>query len=362
MQIRHDDPEKLETLKEMPMWIERSMEKEIVLQVYNSRENMVLGKSTFRKQTLRKGRQAAVFFQEPSVSKIPSNCRPGDILKGSFTLGAGESSLLGAGKRPKGFPLTYTVGPKPAKSSDPDPPEPADERTVKEKLDEAIRDLKVKSLDDLTSKEKEDGKFEELFDEFVKDYPKHLPLLVSKLRYLDSHSKRKEKLGEVIASAETVLAEIDEDSLAMYFGRKSDPDDPKANKLKKEMKEKKSFLLEALARTAMAHNDMNTDESKTKFDETLTRIKAWVELESEKQYLSIYLEREKRACRYGTVVKAINKILSKEVKEKDFLYPLSKSRLMEERAAALEKLGFTELVERDRLNRVVSCPRSFALF
>ena len=55
MQIRHNDPEKLETLKEMPMWIERTIEKEISLQVYNSRENMVLGKSTFRKQTLRNG-------------------------------------------------------------------------------------------------------------------------------------------------------------------------------------------------------------------------------------------------------------------------------------------------------------------
>lgn len=362
MQIRHDNPEKLEALKEMPMWIERTIEKEIALSVFNSRENMVLGKNTFRKQTLRKGKTAAIFFQEPAVSKIPSNCKPGDLLKGSFTLGTGESSLMGDGKRPKGFPITYTVGPKPAKSSEPDPPEPIDERTAQEKLADAIRDLKVKSLDDLTSKEKEEGKFEVLYDEFAKVYSKHLPLLMSKLRYLDAHPKRSDKLNDVIASAAAVLDEINEDNLAMYFGRKSDPDDPQANKLKKEMKEKKSFLLEALARCAMAQNDVNTESSKAKFDETLARMKAWVELESEKQYLSLYLEREKRAGRYGTVVKAINKVLAKEVKEKDFLYPLNKSKLMEERAAALEKLGYKDLVERDRILRVVSCPRSYTLF
>lgn len=362
MQVRHDNPEKLESFKEMPLWIERTLDKDITLSAYNSREHMVLGKNTFRKRTLRKGCTAAAFFQEPPVSKLPSGCKPGDLLKGSFTLGAGEASLLGEGKRPKGFPIVYTVGPKPTKSSDPDPPEPKDERTAQEKLDEAIRDLKVKSLDDLTSKEKEDGKFDIMFDDFVKDYPKHLPLLMSKLRYLDTHPKRKDKLPEVIASAEALLEEIDQDALAIFFGRKSDPDDPKANNLKKEMKEKKSFLVEAMARSAMAHSEMGTAESQAKFDETLTRMKGWIDIESEKQYLTLYLEREKRAGRYGTVVKAINKILSKDVKEKDFLYPLDKSKLMEERAAALEKLGYKELVERDRLGRVVACPRSYALF
>ena len=87
-----------------------------------------------------------------------------------------------------------------------------------------------------------------------------------------------------------------------------------------------------------------------------------VELENDKQYLCVYMEREKRAGRYGTVVKAINKILAKEFKEKDFLYPLSKSKLMEERAAALGKLGFAALVDRDRKMRVVACPKAYALF
>ena len=362
MQIRHDNPENLDALKDMPLWIERSIDKEITLSVFDTREAMVLGKSNFRKRTLRKGCTAAVFFQEPSASNLPSGCKAGDVLKGTFTIGSGEVALMGDGKRPKGFPITYTVGPKPTKASDPDPIEAKEERTVQESLDDAIRDLKVAKLDELTSKDKEEGKFELLYDDFIQQYPKHLPLLMSKLRYLDAHPKRKDRLTDIIASANAVLAEIEEDALAMYFGRKSDLDDPKANKLKKEMKEKKSFLVEALARSAMAHCETDTEASKTKLDQIFKRIKAWVDIDSDKQYFALCVEREKRAGRYGLVVKAINRILSKEIKEKDFLYPTSKSTLMEERAAALDKLGYAELVDRDRKMRAVACPASYALF
>ena len=362
MQVRHDNPEKLEALKEMPLWIERSIEKEISLSVFSTREALVMGNGNFRKRILRKGSTAAVFFQEPPTSKLPSGCKQGDLLKGSFTLCSGEATLLGDGKRPKGFPISYTVGPKPAKASDPEVPEPKDERTAEEKLAEAIRDLKVSRLDSLTSKEKEDGKFDELYNEFVKDHPKHLPLLMSKLKYLDSHPMRKEKLSEIIESANAVLAEISEDELALHFGRKVDTDDPQANKADKQMKEKKSFLVEALARSAMAHAEINTKASDTVFEKLLSRMKAWVDIESEKLYLGIYLEREKRAERYGVVVKAINKILAKEIKDKDFLYPTSKASLMKERADALGKLGYTALVDRDNKMRVVACPQSYALF
>jgi tripeptidyl-peptidase-2 len=364
MQIRHDSPEKLESLKDMPLWIERTLDKEISLSVYSSREAMVLGKATFRKRTLRRGCGAAVFFQEPAVSKLPSGYKTGDLLKGSYTLASGDASLVGDGKRPGGFPITYTVGPKPSKtSSDPDPPQPKDERTVEEKLSEAIRDLKVARLDELTSKEKEDGKFDILFGEFVKDYPKHLPLLMAKLRYLDTHAKRADKLTEILAAAEAVLVEISEDSLSLYFGKKADPNDADANKLKTEMKERKSFFVEALARSAMTYTQLTTaDDAAAKFDAAFKRLQAWVDLDSDKQYTALYLEREKRAGRYGTVVKVLNKLLGKEVKEKDFMYPVTKAQLLEERTAALTKLGYTTLVDRDQKTRGVACPKSYALF
>ena len=127
------------------------------------------------------------------------------------------------------------------------------------------------------------------------------------------------------------------------FRPKSDPDDPVVNKSKKEMNQKKSFLVEALARMAMAYIELDMDSAKVKFDELFTRLKACVDFETEKQYFSIYMEREKRDRRYGSLIKAINKVLGKEIKEKGFMYPLNKSKLMEERAAALSMLRFNEL-------------------
>jgi tripeptidyl-peptidase II len=213
MQIRHDNPEKLEKLKDMILWIERSMDTGIALKAYSSREAMILGKGTFQKQILRRGTSVAVWFAEPSFAELPSTCKAGDVLEGSFTLGSGEATLPGSGKRPGGFPITYVVGPKPEKpASDPaETPEPKDDRTAEEKLEEAIRDLKVAQLGKLTDKEKEDGKFEELYSKMLADYPEHLPLLMAKVKHLDSHKNRKDKLQEVISSATEVAKRISED-------------------------------------------------------------------------------------------------------------------------------------------------------
>lgn len=125
------------------------------------------------------------------------------------------------------------------------------------------------------------------------------------------------------------------------------------------MQEKKTFLTDALARTAMAYADMASD---SKFDETLKRLKAWVDIDATEKYSKVVMEREERAGRYGSTIKIINKLLSKEIKEKDFIGSISKSSLFEKRAEIFEKLGYSVLVEYDKKNRIIACPKSYALF
>ena len=178
---------------------------------------MLLDGGAMRKRLHRKGCSAAVFVKEPSASKIPSGCKAGNVLKGSFSLGCAESTLPGEGKRPKGLPLMYSVGPKPAKPSpDPDAPELKDERIAQEKLADAIRDLKVSRLDELTAEETKEGVFEEFYEKLVAEYTKHLPLLMANLKYLDSEPKRANGLPDVVTAAEVILNEINEDDLAMF--------------------------------------------------------------------------------------------------------------------------------------------------
>lgn len=227
VQIRHDDPEMLEKLKEMTVWIERKLEKEVALSVYASRESMLVGKNPMKKRTLRKGTSASVFFAEPPPSKIPSSCKAGDILFGTAYFGSGDASLPGDGKRPGGFKVSYTVGPKPAsKKSEAESPEAKDERTVDEKVAEAVRDFRVEQLSKLTSEEKKDGKFDELYKTFEEMYPDYLPLLLARLKFIDTEENRTEVAPQVIEASDIVIGKISEDGLALHFGKNYDKEDP----------------------------------------------------------------------------------------------------------------------------------------
>lgn len=187
----------------------------------------------FRKRVLRKGCCVAAFISHPGDAKIPSTCKPGDVLLGSVTYESPDQALNGDGKRPGGFPVLLLVGPKQDKSpSDPEAKDPEDLRTVEQKMSDSIRDLKISHLNKLTPKEKEDGCFETLYRTLETEYPDHLPLLMTKLQYLDAADKNtadnrsSERLLQVVAAAEGVLALIDQDALSCHFGRKSDPEDP----------------------------------------------------------------------------------------------------------------------------------------
>jgi tripeptidyl-peptidase-2 len=364
MQIRHDEPSKLEKLKDMAIWIQRNLEKDISLSTHATRESLTTGNASFRKRVLKKGMCVSVFFAEPPVSKLPSNYKSGDILTGTVNFASGDSSLPGDGKRPGGFEISYSVGPKPEKATTDvaETPEAKDERTAEEKMDEAVRDAKVAQLGKLTAKEKEDGKFEELYAKLEADYPDHLPLRMTNLKYVDAHKKRSEMLDVVVSAADAVATRISEDALALHFGRKSDTEDPESVKERKDMKEKKTFLIDALARMALAYADTRSDEAAVKFDETLKRLKAWIDIDSSDKYAALVIERETRAGRFGSVLKVLNKLISKESKDKDSIKTLSKSELYEKRAAIFEQLGFKVLVEYDMKARVIACPKAYALF
>lgn len=129
------------------------------------------------------------------------------------------------------------------------------------------------------------------------------------------------------------------------------------------IKEKKNFLIEALVRMAIAYAEQESDDASAKFDETLKRLQAWVDIEAHIKYATLCIEKEMRAGRYGLALKQINKVLAKtESKEKDMIHALTRSDLLSKRAAIFEKLGYSMLVEYDRRMRVIACPSDYAPF
>ena len=361
LQVRHDDPEMLEKLNNLTIWIERKLEKDITLKVYPTKESLQAGSGAFKRRTVRKGLSASVLFEEPT--KLPSSCKQGDLLSGTANYGSSDSALPGDGKRPRGYSISYLVGPKaPTKAStEATTPEVPDERTVDEKISEAVRDLKVAQLGKLTKKEKEDGKFEELFETLKKEYPDHLPLLVAMLKRLDEDDKkRKDQLDKIVESADSIIGAISKDELALHYGKNHDKEDPKAVKERKEMDEKKSTLVDALGRKARAQADADNGKG---FDETLKDLKEWTDIDSNHKFAVLVLERDARAKRHGLVLKTLGTLLKKDGEgTKGGICPLSKKDLLERRAKVLDELGYTELVAYDKSRRVVDSPDSFSLF
>jgi tripeptidyl-peptidase II len=365
MQVRHEEPSMLEKLKDMTLWIERKMDKDISLTAFSTREDLLVGgKRSMKKRTLRKGSMASVFFAEPSSGKIPSSCKPGDILTGSYTLESGEASLPGDGKRPGGFPVAYVVGPKMEKpTSEPEVAEAKDPRTPEERIGEAIRDVKVSQLEKLTKEELDQGKFQTLYSDLIEEYPAYVPLIMTYLKFLDGLEARQENLESIIEVADQVISLIPEDELALHFGRKHDKEDPEKVKKNKNMEKKKSYLVEALTRKALALSEYTTVDAPKMFDSTLEVLKSWVDIDSNGKYARFALERDIRAKNFGLALKRINKLLLKNGKDTSgAIKPLSKSDLLAIRAAVFQQTGYKALYKRDKALKFVDSPADYKLF
>lgn len=366
VQIRHDDPLMLEKLKDMTLWIERKLDKEISVSCYSTREDLLIGgKRSMKKRTLRKGTHASVFFAEPTSSKIPSACREGDVLMGTAYFCCGDSSLPGDGKRPGGFSINYSIGPKmPKESQESESVEQKDERTADERLKEAIRDLKIDQLSKLTSAEKESGLFEAAYKELLEEYPKHIPLLLENLRHWDTSEERSQILPVILQAADEVIESVPEDELAMHFGKRLDKENAKKVQKNRDLEKKKQQFIEAIVRKSLALIDLkDQDNASEMFQETLKKLKEWVDIDSNGKYAALVLERDSRSGKLGLVLKRLNKLISKNNgKDTGGLRPLSKSDLLQRRCDVLHELGYTALAEREESTRLITKPRDYKLF
>lgn len=129
------------------------------------------------------------------------------------------------------------------------------------------------------------------------------------------------------------------------------------------MGKKKDILIEALARKARACGDIESSSDPSDFDSTLKELKKWVDIDKDKKYAVLVIEREKRAERLGAALKLLNDLIKNNGEDtKGGICPMSKADLFAKRAQILEDLGYTELVVHDKKWRVISAPKAYALF
>lgn len=96
---------------------------------------------------------------------------------------------------------------------------------------------------------------------------------------------------------------------------------------------------------------------------TLKELQKWIDIDADKKYAVLILEREKRAERFGAALKLLNTLIQNNGEDtKGGICPMSKADLLAKRAQILEELGYGELVEHDKKWRVISAPKDYALF
>jgi hypothetical protein len=128
------------------------------------------------------------------------------------------------------------------------------------------------------------------------------------------------------------------------------------------MEKKKEILIEALARKARAYSDIASSDS-TDFDSTLKELQKWIDIDKDKKYAVLTIERDMQAERFGAVLKLLNALINNKGEDtKGGICPMSKADLLAKRARVLEALGYSELVEHDKKWRVISAPKNYALF
>ncbi len=374
--IRHDKVSLLEDFKDMVLLVERAIKSSIELTTYSSHENMINKSGKFGKRALQKGNMAYVHFAPPADSKMPKGSEPGDVLVGTATYEYKDSSLPGNGCKPKAYEVTYIVPPAAPKKKDEKPAvrEVKDERNEIEKMEEDLRDWKVKRVEKMVGEEK----FDELYENLVKEYPDHLPLLTLKLKHLDKdNSGRSDRLSSIVTMADSIISLIDQNALALWSGVKQDLTDGTVVKQKEKMDILKGSLTEALGRKCRALVDSRDKSAdalppapaaegdtvvvKEPFEEALTELKKWVKVEGNDKYAALEFELYRSKNQRGNVLSLISK-LGEGDSTKGGIREYSKSELCKMKGEVYKEMGWDDMAEYETINGVLEGMKSFSPF
>jgi tripeptidyl-peptidase II len=357
--LRHEEPAVLEKLRTLPMLIERKLENAIQVPVYNTNGDSVLGKDAVTKERpLCAGEAVALFLGPVPDDKMPKDASSGRSLVGSFSLGQ-----TSAGKdAPGAVSMTYLVPPKKADAPTTTPTAAAGaagttsalSSTPESGLFEAVRDAEVKYLSGMkTDTDETQAAYSKLLLEFNQKYPDHLPLLREPLKRLASKPAAEratpETVSAIISAADNVLAAIDNTALAVFVAAKCPDESEGAADRKKEMEEKKSAVVEALAAKCSALLEKEGSKVSDEFETCYAQLRRWVDPVADATHAPLAAKREERAGRTALALKAMEKAVSPDDK------PATKE-VLERREELLRALGWEHWAYMEKMKKRMAFP------
>ncbi|MEM1072035.1 MAG: hypothetical protein AAGH71_04345, partial [Planctomycetota bacterium] len=360
------------------------------------------GRGGFRSRELDAGGTARAYIATPT--KLPDFAEPGDVLVGSFTLGA-RTDLGGATTKPGGWPVAMAVAPEPNEKPEIEPApepdesnndeasdeadedtdlaqdladEPADEEDTSEvptRLDELHEDmlaLKIAALDDLMGDDDADL-FDRLTDEIRSEIEESdaesLQLALAEMRRAAQEPKDQSPedaesfeptLSAGLAAAQDVIERIDTDALAAYRGVNRDEDsDDFDEELDEAMAAQTDALLAAhdqiiaLRTKALENRDEGTDADGMieALEDAIAEHRRWEDPEAETLGNAELAIAQARG-RYATALAMIDAKLEDE----------PSAELREQRAELLDSLGWGIWADRARARAMLASPAFERLF
>ncbi|KAL8148295.1 hypothetical protein AgCh_005606 [Apium graveolens] len=329
--LRHDNVQYLEKMRQLVLFIERSLEDKdaIPLSFYIQPDGPLTSNGSFKSSVLVPGGKEAFYVGPPTKEKLPKNVPEGSVLLGAISYGKLSFGVQNEEKNPTKNPVSYMV----SYNMPPNKPEDGKEKrsasstkSVCERLEEEVRDTKIKVFASLKQgSDEEQSEWKKLSSSLKSEYPKYTPLLAKILEGLLSKEIARESIHhykEIVTSAEEVIDSINRDELARYFSLKSDPDDEGAEEIKKKMETTRDQLAEALYQKGLAlleierlkEGDKTSESATTEgakpnarqdlFEENFKELMKWVELKNSK-YGTLLVLREQRSGRLGTALKVL---------------------------------------------------------
>lgn len=390
LSLRHDNVQYLEKMKQLVLFIQRNLdEKEVIrLSFFSEPDGPVMGNGSFKSSTLVPGAKEAFYVGPPAKDKLPKSSPEGSVLLGAISYGKPSVAVQDSGKKqqknPVSYQISYVVPPDKQDEEKGKGSSPQCTKSVTERLNEEVRDAKIKVFASLKQGTVEELKeWKELSISLKNEYSKYTPLLVKILEALVSQNNVEDKIQhyeEVIDAADDVIGSIDRDELAKYISLRSDPEDEETEKIKKKMETTRDQLTEALYQKglalaeierlkgmATAGTDGEKDEGKTAdqsaavsdahpdlFEENFKELKKWADIKSSK-YGTLLVMRERRCGRFGTALKALIDVIQDNGEP-------PKKKLYELKLSLLEEIGWSHLVSYERRWMHVRFPPSLPLF
>ncbi|KAK6155687.1 hypothetical protein DH2020_009935 [Rehmannia glutinosa] len=452
--LRHDNVQYLEKMKQLVLFIEKNLEEKeaIRLSFYAQPDGPVMGNGSFSSSILIPGyaliiilpmlplvflsngpvliltellyiyydrTKEAFYVGPPAKDKLPKGTSAGSVLVGAISYGKVSFGVNNEAKNPEKNPVSYSI-------SCIVPPVQLDEdkgkgssssctKSVSEKLEEEVRDAKIRVLSNLKqSTDEERSDWKKLTISLKSEYPKYTPLLAKILEALISQNNFKDKIHHYeevsnhvpafaylflailedvrkntirkkvlylqvtvrklnsLCAADEVIESIDTEELAKYLSLKSDPDDEGAEKMKKKMDMTRDQLAEALYQKGLALAEIESlkgekvaDKEEAKaasdssirpdsFEENFKELKKWVDVKSSR-YGTLFVIFERRKGRLGTALKVLSDMIQEDGQP-------PKKKLYDLKLSLLEQIGWAHLVSYEKQWMNVRFPASLPLF